>query len=122
MPEVSGEANQRLSQSGFNIGRDLHRYGQPSEIALAVAAVLNERAPNRATYLRTEFGKELVEVWDRVETGLERAVRLLEDEAMVSASILPSDPLVTLMGAFWADAPLGKDAEGSARHLARKAL
>jgi hypothetical protein len=100
----------------------LARYGDPAEIALAVGAVLHGRSPIRATYLRTEFGRELIEVWDRIERGLERAVRFLADEAMVNAAILPSDPLVTLMGAFWADAPEGKDAEGTARRLARQVL
>ena len=100
----------------------LTRYGEPAEIALAVAAVLSGRSPTRATFLRPQFGSELVQVWERVERGLERAVSFLADEAMVNHMILPSDPLVTLMGAFWADAPNGKDAEGSARRLARQAL
>ena len=100
----------------------LSRYGEPEEIALAIGAVLWGRTPTRSTYLRPEFGAELIEVWDRIERGLEWAVRFLADEAMVNDAILPSDPLVTLMGAFWADAPEGKDAEGSARRLARQAL
>ena len=100
----------------------LSRYGTPSETALAVGAVLTGRPPTRATYLRPSFGGELIEVWALVERGLERAVRFLADEAMVNHFIVPSDPLVTLMGAFWANAPQGRDAEGSARRLARQAL
>ncbi|WP_306120647.1 MULTISPECIES: DUF262 domain-containing protein [unclassified Roseitalea] len=100
----------------------LTHYGEPAEIALAVGAVLSGRPPTRSTFLRPAFGGELVDVWDRIELGLERAVRFLADEAMVDAAILPSDPLVTLMGAFWADATEGKDAEGAARRLARQAL
>ncbi|MBM2576390.1 DUF262 domain-containing protein [Jannaschia sp. Os4] len=100
----------------------LSRYGEPAEVALAVGAVLSGRAPNRATYLQPRFGQDLVDVWDRVERGLRRAVGFLADEAMVNHMIVPADPLVTLMGAFWADAPEGKDAEGAARRLARRAL
>lgn len=100
----------------------LSRYGNPPEIALAVGAVLNGRPPNRATFLRPQFGTELVEVWERIERGLERAVAFLSDESIVNHMILPSDPLITLMGAFWADAAEGKDAEGAARRLARQAF
>ncbi|WP_297338718.1 DUF262 domain-containing protein [Pseudophaeobacter sp.] len=100
----------------------LSRYGDPHEIALAVGAVLHGRPPNRATFLRPKFGTELVEVWGRIEQGLKRAVAFLADEMIVNHAILPSDPLVTLMGAYWADAPEGKDAEGSARRLARQAF
>lgn len=100
----------------------LTRYGDPHEIAMAVGAVLNGRPPNRATFLRPKFGTELVDAWERIELGLKRAVAFLADENIVNQSILPSDPLVTLMGAFWAYAPEGKDAEGAARRLARQAL
>ncbi len=100
----------------------LSRYGEPSEIALAVGAVLAGRAPNRATYLRVDFGTALVNVWDRIERGLERAITFLTEEGMVNDGILPSDVLVTLMGAYWSDAPDGKDAEGVARRIARRAL
>ena len=100
----------------------LARYGSPQEIALAVGAVLNGRPPNRATFLRPLFGQELIAVWDRIEDGLERAVAFLAEEMILDQSLLPSDPLVTLLGAFWADAPRHGDAAGRARRLARQAL
>lgn len=123
--QVEADTNSSLHQrvEGLNARvPKLSRYGDAREIALAVGAVLNGRPPNRATFLRPQFATELVTVWDDIERGLERAVSFLADEMIVNQTILPSDPLVTLMGAFWSSAPEGKDAEGAARRLARRAL
>ncbi|MFC0342109.1 GmrSD restriction endonuclease domain-containing protein [Paracoccus niistensis] len=101
---------------------DLADFGEPGEIAMQVAAVLAGKAPVRATFLTESFGKELIARWPLVEKGLRRAVDFLAEERIFASDLLPADPLLTLLGAFWASAPDGKDGEGNARRLARRAL
>jgi hypothetical protein len=97
-------------------------FGDPGEIAMQVGAVLQGRPPNRVTYLSKDFGSQLAANWNLVEKGLSRALAFLAEEKIFDARVLPSDPLLTLMAGFWASAPEGKDAEGIARRLARKAF
>lgn len=98
------------------------RFGDPGEIAMQVGAVIGGRPPNRATYLGKEFGSHLATNWDAIERGLQRALAFLAEEKVFDARLLPSDPLLSLMAGFWANAPEGKDAEGNARRLARRAF
>ena len=99
---------------------ELSDFGEPGEIAMQVGAVLSGKPPNRATYLGDNFGKGLIEVWPQVERGLRRCIDFLAEERIYNATLLPADPLLTLLAAFWASAPEGKDAEGAARRLARQ--
>ncbi|MCB1958298.1 MAG: hypothetical protein KDG55_21685, partial [Rhodocyclaceae bacterium] len=97
-------------------------FGDPGEIAMQVGAVLIGRPPNRATYLAKDFGSQLANTWETIEQGLSRAIEFLHEEKIFDGRLLPSDPLLTLMAGFWATAPEGKDAEGAARRLARRAF
>ncbi|SEA17264.1 DUF262 domain-containing protein [Rubrimonas cliftonensis] len=99
---------------------ELADFGQPGEIAMQVGAVLSGKAPNRATYLAPDFGRDLIRLWPDVERGLRRAIDFLAEERIFTGGLLPADPLLTLLAAFWASAPEGKDAEGLARRLARR--
>ena len=101
---------------------DLADFGEPGEIALQVGAVLLDRVPVRTTYLAPGFGADLMTVWTDVERGLRRALAFLAEERIFRAELLPVDPLLTLLAAFWASAPEGKDGEGKARTLARRVL
>ncbi|KPN62365.1 hypothetical protein AKJ29_08995 [Aliiroseovarius crassostreae] len=101
---------------------DISSFGEPGEIAMQVGAVLMGRPPNRATYLSKDFGASLAQNWTSVERGLTRAIGFLAEEKIFNAKLLPSDPILSVLAAFWATAAEGKDAEGAARRLARKAL
>ncbi|WP_081731400.1 GmrSD restriction endonuclease domain-containing protein [Phaeobacter gallaeciensis] len=98
------------------------RFGDPGEIAMQVGAILLDRPPNRATYLSKDFGASLAKNWADVERGLLRAIGFLAEEKIFNAKLLPSDPILSVLAAFWATAAEGKDAKGAARRLARKAL
>ena len=97
-------------------------FGDPGEIAMQVGAVLLGRPPNRATYLAGDFGSSLAGVWPEIEIGLKRGIDFLAEEKVFNAKTLPSDPLLALLAGFWASAPDGRDAEGAARRLARRAF
>jgi hypothetical protein len=101
----------------------LREYGKAEDLALAVGALLNGRPPLKRSYLDPGFGKELAKVWDRVLLGLQRGVTFLRDEAIFNEKLLPTEVIVYLASALWADVPMdGTDEEGRARILIRKAI
>ena len=98
-------------------------YGRAEDIALAVGALLNDKPPLKRTYLDPSFGTELASVWERVVLGLSRGVGFLRDESIYSEKLLPTEVIVYLASALWANIPLdGTDEEGRARTLIRKAI
>ena len=98
-------------------------YGKAEDIALAVGALLNGKPPLKRTYLDPVFGSELANVWDKVILGLSRGVSFLRDEAIFNEKLLPTEVIVYLTSALWANVPVdGADEEGRARTQIRKAI
>ncbi len=98
-------------------------YGKAEDIALAVGALLNGKPPLKRTYLDPVFGRELANVWNRVVSGLSRGVEFLRDEAIFNEKLLPTEVIIYLTSALWADVPVdGTDEEGRARTQIRKAI
>lgn len=98
-------------------------YGKVEDTALAIGALLNGKPPLKKTYLDPAFGNELARVWDDVVRGLKRGVGFLRDEAIFNERLLPTEVILYLTAALWANVPVdGADQEGRARTLIRKAL
>lgn len=98
-------------------------YGKVEDTALAVGALLLGKPPLKRTYLDRDFGKELAGVWDQVVQGLKRGVGFLRDEAIFNERLLPTEVILYLTSALWAQVPVdGVDKEGRARTLIRKAI
>ncbi len=98
-------------------------FGKAEDIALAVGALLNGKPPLKRTYLDPEFGRELADVWDKVVLGMQRGTAFLRDEAIFNQKLLPSEVIVYMTAALWANVPVdGTDEEGRARKIIRKAI
>ncbi len=98
-------------------------FGKAEDIALAVGALLNGKPPLKRTYLDPEFGRELANVWDKVVLGMKRGTDFLRDEAIFNQKLLPSEVIVYMTAALWANVPIdGVDEEGRARKIIRKAI
>jgi len=125
-----------VAQVEASIGKSLHdlvadmrqacpsiaQYYPPEELALYGSALLQGRAPTNANYMSKEFGAQLVANWDRLLRGIKRTASFLEEEHIFDAARLPTDVVIPVLVALWADAPQGLDAEGRARLLLRKYL
>ena len=98
------------------------RYYEPESLILAASALLQRRTPSNATYLTKDFGNRLVENWDKYLRGVERSAVFLEEERILDERRLPTDVVVPVLVALWAEAPEGLDAEGNARSTLRKYL
>lgn len=98
-------------------------YGRLEDTALAVGALLNGKPPLKKTYLDPKFGSELAVVWGQVVSGIRRGVAFLRDEAIFNVRLLPTEVIVYLTSALWANVPEdGVDHEGRARSLIRKVI
>ncbi len=96
------------------------RYYSPENLALAAASLLQGKVPGKSTYLYREFGNELIRNWDTYCKGLGRAAAFLEDERIFDVARLPTDVVVPMLVAIWAEAPDGLDAEGQVRSILKK--
>ena len=99
---------------------EIARYYAPEDLALATAALLQKRTPGKSTYLSPEFGNRLIENWEKYCSGVKRTAAFLDQEKIFDADRLPTDIVIPVLAAIWADAPEGLDAEGRARSVLRK--
>lgn len=97
-------------------------YYDPEDLTLAASALLQARPPTNATYMLREFGANLVGNWERYDRGVTRAAVFLEEERVFDSARLPTDVVIPMLVALWADAPVGLDAEGRARSTLRRYL
>ena len=98
----------------------VNEYANAEDLALAVSALLQDRVPNKSTYLGKGFSSMLVEVWDDTISGISRAVSFLDEERVFDSRRLPTDVVLYPLSALWAHVHDGLDAEGEARRLLRK--
>lgn len=97
----------------------LAEFIEPSDLMMAVTALLQNKVPNNSTYLAKGFGDHLIEVWDATVHGIRGAVRFLEEEKLFDGKRLPSDVVLYPLAALWSGVH-GLDAEGRARNILKK--
>lgn len=95
-------------------------YYSVEEMVLYASALLQGKAPTNATYLAKDFGRHLLDNWDKLVLGVKRTAAFLEAERVFDAQRLPTDVVVPVLVALWALAPAALDAAGQARTNARK--
>ena len=100
----------------------LEVFADPAQVILDAGALLQDRGPSKAVMLGKDFAEGLIEGWDQLVTGTQRAVRFLTEEHVFDSARLPSDPAVPSLVALWAHAPDGLDGEGEARRILRTFL
>lgn len=98
-------------------------YGRIEDMILSVAALLMDRPPLKKTYLDTAYGNDFASIWERLKHGFKHGIAFLRSEAILNEQCLPSEVVVYLTCALWADVPEHAfDDGGNARALIRKAL
>jgi hypothetical protein len=98
-------------------------FGDIEDVVLSVGALLLDLVPLKKTYLERGFGAKLLQVWDRVQLGLEMGLEFLREEGIFDERRLPTDAAVVLACALWGNVPLHDvDATGRARVIIRKAI
>ena len=118
----AGESLHDLVAETKEVCPAIARYYEPESLILAASALLQGRVPSNATYLTSDFGNRLVENWDNYLRGVERSAVFLEEERILDERRLPTDVVIPVLVALWAEAPEGLYAEGNARSTLRKYL
>lgn len=99
---------------------DIEHYYTAEDIALYASALLHDKPPSNATYMENDFGTKLVSTWEKLLKGIGRAATFLQEERIFDAARLPTDVIVPVLAALWANAPDGLDIEGRYRSVLRK--
>jgi hypothetical protein len=99
----------------------LSRYGELKDIVLNVAALLQNRTPNREGYFGINWSR-MIDEWELLVTGANRAVEFLVQERVLDEDRLPSRAPLAPLIALWAYAPQSPDFRGNARTLLKRYL
>ncbi len=117
---VAGRSLHELTDELRQAAPAIEEYIEPADLMLAVTALLQDKVPNRSTYLTEGFSNHLVEVWDKTINGIRRAISFLEEERVFDGKRLPTDIVLYPLSALWSQVPDGLDAEGEARFILKK--
>lgn len=99
---------------------EVESYAKPEDLVLNASAFLQDRPPNNSTFLQKGFAGQMIENWDALVKGIRRAIAFLEEERIYDAKRLPSEVVLPVICAIWAQSPEYGDEEGRARTLLRK--
>ncbi len=100
----------------------IEHYADPAEVILSAGAYLTDRPARRGVMLGEGFSESLIENWTALVSGTRRAAEFLDEEKVFDSARLPTDPVVPLLVALWANAPEGLDGEGEARLMLKRFL
>jgi len=95
-------------------------YYDPEQLALNASALLQGRPATNGAFMTKDFGPAMLERWPDLLNGIKKTVSFLEAERVFDGKRLPSDPVMPVLVALWADAPNGLDAEGEVRRILRR--
>ncbi len=122
--EVEAETGQSLHDHVASLNGQvpgLARYAEVSDLVLDATALMQDRPPNQAGYLRIEW-EQALEEWELLVAGAERTVAFLEQERVPDEDRLPSRAPIASLIALFARAPHTPDALGNFRTLLKKYL
>jgi len=100
----------------------IDHFADPAEIILNAGAYIQDKSPRKSVLLSQDFCEALIDTWDLLVTGSQRAVEFLDEQQVFDSARLPTDPVVPLLVALWAHAPSGLDGEGRARSILKRFL
>lgn len=100
----------------------IEAYYDPEPLVLYASALLQGRSTTNSSFMSRDFVANLHDHWDEMMRGISRTAQFLEDERIFDEKRLPSDVVVPILVAIWANAPTTLDKEGRARTILRKYL
>lgn len=98
------------------------RYLNPADWVLAVAALLQEKTPTKATYLDSNFSDGLTRDWEKIKQGIQRACQFLTEQKLFDNQRLATDVVLYPLAALWSAVPDYLDGAGRARTILSKYL
>lgn len=99
----------------------LARYTELSDVVLDVAALLQDRVPNRSGYFGINW-PQMIQEWDMLVEGARRTIEFLNQERVLDEERLPTRAPLAPLIALWVHAPEAPDLLGNARTLLKRYL
>lgn len=98
----------------------LRRFSRVDDLdILRALTLLGGKKPTRTNVLRLD-PDHLKSRWNDLESGTRRALEFLHDEMIFDGDRIPTEAILPVMFALWAEIPEGGIEEGNARTLLRK--
>ena len=111
----TGESLHDLVASLHGQVPQLARYAEPQDVVLDVAALLQDRVPNRTGYFGVRWS-EIIDMWEFLVEGCRRTVEFLEQERVSDGARLPTQPMLAPLISLWAHASEKPDASAMREH------
>lgn len=119
MEDEVGESLHELVESLKKQVPRIEEYTDVSTYVLSVIALLQNKLPSQQGFFQIDFSK-FIEDWEKLIKGTKFLVQFLEDEGIVNRKVLPTESVLPVIAALWADAPDTSDEAGNVRIILRK--
>ena len=118
---VMGKSLHDLQESLDEEFPSISRYSELSDLILTTSALLQNALPNQRG--AWDMGKKLmVENWDVMKIGLGRMAEFLQNEGIYDRQRLPTNAVLAVIAALYADIPESGDKRGKDELLLKKYL
>lgn len=118
--ELHGVDLHALSDSLWTKVPGLRRFTRVDDLdILRALTLLSGRKPTQSNMLKLE-PNFLEREWSRLERGVQRALSFLEGEMVFDGERIPTEVILPVLFALWAEVPEGGVEEGNARTLLRQ--
>lgn len=125
---IVAEVEDIMGQSLHDLGSGLSerhpevvRYAQLSDLILTTSALLQGQLPNQRGAWEMDK-KRMIQHWSAMERGLDRMAAFLKDEGIHDEQRLPTNAVLAVIAALYADIPDAGDKRGRDELLLKKYL
>lgn len=118
---VMGRSLHDLEASLEDRHPEVARYSPLSELILTASALLQGHLPNQSGAWDMDKRK-MVEHWDKMDRGLQRMADFLKNEGIYDEERLPTNAVLAVIAALYADIPDSGDKRGQDELLLKKYL
>ncbi|MDE2717880.1 MAG: DUF262 domain-containing protein, partial [Chloroflexota bacterium] len=122
--QLEAEAGQSLHDLEASLRAavpDAEQYVEVPDLVLRVAALREDRPPTESSFRRLDL-PGLATDWEAIQSGVDGAIRFLEEERIFDRDRLPTVAVVPVIASIWSQMPQDLDAHGQGRTLLRQYL
>lgn len=116
---ATGEPLHDLVSSLNSSVPEINSYTEPSNLVLAVSALLQDKIPNQRGYQSLDL-EQFVEDWLKIVKGMKGLVEFFNGENIIDGPRLPTESVLAPLIALWSEISQTPDVIGNIRILLRK--
>ncbi|MEW6388301.1 MAG: DUF262 domain-containing protein [Thermodesulfobacteriota bacterium] len=119
--DVMGQSLHDLQDTLDREAPDVARYSELSDLILTTSSLLQNRLPNQRGAWDMDK-RVMLDKWDVMKRGLKRMAEFLKNEGIYDRQRLPTNAVLAVIAALYADIPESGDKRGQDELLLRKYL